>query len=128
MPASGCSSAGGGLRVAIVGLERDLTAEAARQVADSSWSRFPVSGRDQDDVVGFVSEKAVPSSNLPATCANEKLAVPSAVPARATFWTPTQSALIGSNTNPTAMYCANALYFPSRCAGRTMPRRPAIDR
>jgi putative hemolysin len=27
---------------------------AARQVADSGWSRYPVTGRDQDDVVGFV--------------------------------------------------------------------------
>jgi hypothetical protein len=36
----GCSSAGGGLRVAIVGLERDLTAEAARQVALNSGGRI----------------------------------------------------------------------------------------
>jgi putative hemolysin len=27
---------------------------AARQVAESGWSRYPVTGRDQDDVVGFV--------------------------------------------------------------------------
>jgi putative hemolysin len=27
---------------------------AARLVADSNWSRFPVAGRDEDDVVGFV--------------------------------------------------------------------------
>ena len=27
---------------------------AAKQVADSNWSRFPVAGRDEDDVVGFV--------------------------------------------------------------------------
>src|SRR5215203_3221710 len=35
-------------------LDASLTASrAARQVADSSRSRFPVAGRDQDDVVGF---------------------------------------------------------------------------
>ena len=36
----GCSSAGGGLRVAVVGLERDLTAEAAKQVALNSGGRI----------------------------------------------------------------------------------------
>lgn len=36
----GCSSAGGGLRVAIIGLERDLTAEAAKQVALNSGGRI----------------------------------------------------------------------------------------
>jgi uncharacterized protein (TIGR01319 family) len=35
----GCSSAGGGLRIAIIGLERDLTAEAAKQVALNSGGR-----------------------------------------------------------------------------------------
>jgi putative hemolysin len=36
-------------------LEASMTASrAARTVADSSWSRYPVVGRDQDDVVGFV--------------------------------------------------------------------------
>jgi putative hemolysin len=36
-------------------LEASTTvSRAARQVADSSWSRYPVAGRDQDDVVGFV--------------------------------------------------------------------------
>jgi putative hemolysin len=36
-------------------LEASITASrAAKQVADSNWSRFPVVGRDQDDVVGFV--------------------------------------------------------------------------
>ncbi len=36
-------------------LEASMTASrAARQVADSSRSRYPVVGRDQDDVVGFV--------------------------------------------------------------------------
>ncbi len=36
-------------------LDASMTASrAAKQVADSNWSRFPVAGRDQDDVVGFV--------------------------------------------------------------------------
>ena len=36
-------------------LDASTTASrAARQVADSNWSRFPVAGRDEDDVVGFV--------------------------------------------------------------------------
>jgi magnesium and cobalt exporter, CNNM family len=36
-------------------LEASMTASrAARQVHDSSHSRYPVAGRDQDDVVGFV--------------------------------------------------------------------------
>jgi putative hemolysin len=36
-------------------LEASTTASrAARQVAESNWSRFPVMGRDEDDVVGFV--------------------------------------------------------------------------
>ncbi|TFV64205.1 UNVERIFIED_ORG: HlyC/CorC family transporter [Bacillus sp. AZ43] len=36
-------------------LDASTTASrAAKQVADSNWSRFPVAGRDQDDVVGFV--------------------------------------------------------------------------
>src|SRR3954468_24584801 len=36
-------------------LDAPMTASrAAKQVADSSWSRFPVAGRDEDDVVGFV--------------------------------------------------------------------------
>ncbi len=43
-------------------------------------------------------------------------------------WKPTSSAVHGSSTNPTAQYCVNALYLPSRCAGSTTPRRPAIDR
>jgi magnesium and cobalt exporter, CNNM family len=36
-------------------LDASMTASrAARQVSDSSHSRYPVAGRDQDDVVGFV--------------------------------------------------------------------------
>jgi putative hemolysin len=36
-------------------LDASMTASrAAKQVADSNWSRFPVAGRDEDDVVGFV--------------------------------------------------------------------------
>jgi putative hemolysin len=36
-------------------LDGSMTASrAAKQVADSNWSRFPVVGRDEDDVVGFV--------------------------------------------------------------------------
>jgi putative hemolysin len=36
-------------------LEASMTASrAAKQVAESSWSRYPVVGRNEDDVVGFV--------------------------------------------------------------------------
>ena len=36
-------------------LDAGMTASrAAKQVADSSWSRYPVAGRNEDDVVGFV--------------------------------------------------------------------------
>src|SRR4051812_33234254 len=36
-------------------LDGSMTASrAAKQVADSNWSRYPVVGRDQDDVIGFV--------------------------------------------------------------------------
>jgi putative hemolysin len=36
-------------------LDASMTASrAAKQVADSSWSRYPVVGRSEDDVVGFV--------------------------------------------------------------------------
>ncbi|MGY1916042.1 hemolysin family protein [Blastococcus sp. SYSU DS0973] len=36
-------------------LDASMTASrAAKHVAESNWSRFPVVGRDQDDVVGFV--------------------------------------------------------------------------
>ena len=42
-------------RTEVAFLEASMTASrAAKQVADSNWSRFPVAGRDQDDVVGFV--------------------------------------------------------------------------
>jgi putative hemolysin len=42
-------------RTEVAFLEASMTASrAAKQVADSNWSRFPVVGRDQDDVVGFV--------------------------------------------------------------------------
>ena len=39
---------------------------AAKQVADSNWSRFPVAGRDQDDVVGFVHVRDLFLPNHPA--------------------------------------------------------------
>jgi len=36
-------------------LEASTTASrAAKQVAESNWSRFPVVARDEDDVIGFV--------------------------------------------------------------------------
>jgi putative hemolysin len=42
-------------RTEVTFLEASTTASrAARQVAESNWSRFPVAGRDEDDVVGFV--------------------------------------------------------------------------
>src|SRR4051794_37849181 len=42
-------------RTEVAFLDASMTASrAAKQVADSNWSRFPVAGRDQDDVVGFV--------------------------------------------------------------------------
>jgi putative hemolysin len=42
-------------RTEVTFLEASMTASrAAKQVAESSWSRFPVAGRDEDDVVGFV--------------------------------------------------------------------------
>ena len=41
-------------RTEVAFLDASMTASrAARQVADSNWSRFPVAGRDEDDVVGF---------------------------------------------------------------------------
>ena len=39
---------------------------AAKQVADSNWSRFPVAGRDEDDVVGFVHVRDLFLPNHPA--------------------------------------------------------------
>ena len=47
-PILACSSAGGGLRVAVIGLERDLTAEAARVAALSAGAKVDtvLAGRD----------------------------------------------------------------------------------
>ncbi|WP_116453298.1 hemolysin family protein [Blastococcus litoris] len=39
---------------------------AAKQVGDSNWSRFPVAGRDEDDVVGFVHVRDLFLPNHPA--------------------------------------------------------------
>jgi putative hemolysin len=39
---------------------------AAKQLADSNWSRFPVVGRDEDDVVGFVHVRDLFLPNHPA--------------------------------------------------------------
>jgi putative hemolysin len=48
-------------------LDASTTASrAARQVADSNWSRFPVAGRDEDDVVGFVHVRDLFLPNHPA--------------------------------------------------------------
>jgi len=48
-------------------LEASTTASrAAKQVGDSNWSRFPVAGRDQDDVVGFVHVRDLFLPNHPA--------------------------------------------------------------
>jgi putative hemolysin len=42
-------------RTEVTFLDASMTASrAAKLVADSNWSRYPVVGRDQDDVVGFV--------------------------------------------------------------------------
>jgi putative hemolysin len=42
-------------RTEVAFLDASMTASrAAKQVSDSNWSRFPVVGRDEDDVVGFV--------------------------------------------------------------------------
>ena len=54
-------------RTEVMFLEASMTASrAAKQVADSSWSRFPVSGRDQDDVIGFVHVRDLFLPNHPA--------------------------------------------------------------
>ncbi len=54
-------------RTEVAFLEASTTASrAARQVADSNWSRFPVAGRDQDDVVGFVHVRDLFLPNHPA--------------------------------------------------------------
>jgi putative hemolysin len=42
-------------RTEVTFLEASTTASrAAKLIAESNWSRFPVAGRDEDDVVGFV--------------------------------------------------------------------------
>src|SRR3954449_1799300 len=48
-------------------LEASMTASrAAKQVSDSSWSRYPVAGRNEDDVVGFVHVRDLFLPNHPA--------------------------------------------------------------
>ena len=48
-------------------LDASMTASrAAKQVADSNWSRFPVAGRDEDDVTGFVHVRDLFLPNHPA--------------------------------------------------------------
>ena len=54
-------------RTEVMFLDASMTASrAAKQVADSSWSRFPVAGRDEDDVVGFVHVRDLFLPNHPA--------------------------------------------------------------
>jgi putative hemolysin len=54
-------------RTEVAFLEASTTASrAAKQVADSNWSRFPVVGRDEDDVVGFVHVRDLFLPNHPA--------------------------------------------------------------
>ncbi len=54
-------------RTEVAFLEASTTASrAAKLVADSNWSRFPVAGRDQDDVVGFVHVRDLFLPNHPA--------------------------------------------------------------
>lgn len=54
-------------RTEVAFLDASMTASrAARQVADSNWSRFPVAGRDEDDVVGFVHVRDLFLPNHPA--------------------------------------------------------------
>jgi putative hemolysin len=54
-------------RTEVAFLDASMTASrAAKQVADSSWSRFPVAGRDEDDVVGFVHVRDLFLPNHPA--------------------------------------------------------------
>jgi putative hemolysin len=48
-------------------LEASMTASrAAKQVAESNWSRYPVAGRNEDDVVGFVHVRDLLLPNHPA--------------------------------------------------------------
>jgi putative hemolysin len=54
-------------RTEVAFLDGSMTASrAAKQVADSNWSRFPVAGRDEDDVVGFVHVRDLFLPNHPA--------------------------------------------------------------
>ena len=54
-------------RTEVAFLDASMTASrAAKLVADSNWSRFPVAGRDQDDVVGFVHVRDLFLPNHPA--------------------------------------------------------------
>src|SRR4051812_2392131 len=54
-------------RTEVAFLDGSMTASrAAKQVADSNWSRFPVAGRDEDDVVGFVHVRDLLLPNHPA--------------------------------------------------------------
>src|SRR5918998_386181 len=54
-------------RTEVTFLESSMTASrAAKLVADSSWSRYPVVGRDQDDVIGFVHVRDLFLPNHPA--------------------------------------------------------------
>jgi putative hemolysin len=54
-------------RTEVMFLESSMTASrAAKQMADSNWSRFPVAGRDEDDVVGFVHVRDLFLPNHPA--------------------------------------------------------------
>src|SRR3712207_8537794 len=48
-------------------LDASMTASrAAKQVSDSSHSRYPVAGRDEDDVLGFVHVRDLFLPNHPA--------------------------------------------------------------
>ena len=54
-------------RTEVAFLDASTTASrAAKQVADSNWSRFPVVGKDEDDVVGFVHVRDLFLPNHPA--------------------------------------------------------------
>jgi putative hemolysin len=54
-------------RTEVTFLEASMTASrAARLVGDSTYSRFPVAGRDEDDVVGFVHVRDLFLPNHPA--------------------------------------------------------------
>src|SRR3712207_5971044 len=54
-------------RTEVTFLESSMTASrAARLVVDSNWSRYPVVGRDQDDVIGFVHVRALFLPSHPA--------------------------------------------------------------